>query len=182
MAKLADVVREFCSERSFTRAVTTFALCYFVYLLVLETFLSVPAFNNDIQIRPASALGPVMGLFFSWPGVLGAAFGNLVSDTLRYGMGEPDLGFYFLIQVVYDSAPYLVWYFLFRRSKSPFPCIDSASKLGAVLLLWLLDSILVALLLTPFEENVLAALNINPRVANRAGPIPTLSCGNAHRS
>lgn len=89
MAKLADVVREFCSERSFTRAVTTFALCYFVYLLVLEAFLSVPAFNNDIQIRPASALGPVMGLFFSWPGVLGAAFGNLVSDTLRYGMGGP---------------------------------------------------------------------------------------------
>lgn len=161
MAKLADVVREFCSERSFTRAVTTFALCYFVYLLVLEAFLSVPVFNNDIQIRPASALGPVMGLFFSWPGVLGAAFGNLVSDTLRYGMGEPDLGLYFLIQVVYDAAPYLAWYFLFRRSKSPFPCIDSASKLGAILLLWLLDSILVALLLTPFEEDVLAALNIN---------------------
>ena len=23
---------------------------------------------------------------------------------------------------------------------------------------------------------------VNPRVANRAGPIPTLSCGNAHRS
>lgn len=155
------LLRSRFSEHCFTRFLVVFSLCYFVYFLVLEAFLAVPAFNSDIQIRPASALGPVMGLFFSWPGVLGAAFGNLVSDILRYGMWKPDLGLYFLIQVVYDSAPYLVWYFLFRRSKSPFPCIDSASKLGAILLLWLLDSILVALLLTPFEENVLASLNIN---------------------
>ncbi|WP_418950912.1 hypothetical protein [Senegalimassilia anaerobia] len=40
-----------------------FAACFVVYL-------AVPQFNDIVQIRPASALGPVFGLFFGLPGTV----------------------------------------------------------------------------------------------------------------
>ena len=46
------------------RSLSVFAACFVVYLAVLEGFLAVPQFNDIVQIRPASALGPVLGLFF----------------------------------------------------------------------------------------------------------------------
>lgn len=38
-----------------------FVACLVAYLAVLEGFLVVPQFNDIVQIRPASALGPVLG-------------------------------------------------------------------------------------------------------------------------
>ncbi|WP_417167149.1 hypothetical protein [Senegalimassilia anaerobia] len=52
------------------RSSSVFAACFVVYLAVLEGFLAVPQFNDIVQIRPASALGPVFGLFFGLPGTV----------------------------------------------------------------------------------------------------------------
>ena len=110
------------------RSLSVFAACFVVYLAVLEGFLAVPQFNDIVQIRPASALGPVLGLFFGLPGVFGCATANLVSDILHEGATPFMLAGYFVIQVMYNGLPRWVWYLVNARSPRPYPRFDSASK------------------------------------------------------
>lgn len=74
------------SRRTWKHSLGIGAACFIVYLVVLEAFLAVPQFNDIVQVRPASAFGPVLGLFFGLPGILGCAAANLVSDILHIGM------------------------------------------------------------------------------------------------
>lgn len=132
--------------------------CAVGYFIVLEAFLAVPAFNGATQIRPASGLGPVLGLFFGVPGVVGSAAGNLLSDALR----ESDpvvLLEYFVIQLIYDAIPLLLWRWRFPRDERP--ALSSASRIGAYLLSAFIASLAVTLLLVPFEFDSMQALNIH---------------------
>lgn len=141
-----------------TRWLVTFALCAIAYFIVLEVFLALPAFNGATQIRPASGLGPVLGLFFGLPGILGSVLGNLVSDGLR----EPDvltLVLYAGIQLVYDALPRLIWRLVFPRDRVPE--LSSSSRIMAYLLIAVFDALVVTLLLMPLEHDAMTALNIH---------------------
>ena len=127
------------------RSLGVFAACFVVYLAVLEGFLAVPQFNDIVQIRPASALGPVFGLFFGLPGVFGCATANLVSDILHEGATPFMLAGYFLIQIMYNGLPRWVWYLVNARSPRPYPRFDSASKTALYMALALVDSVCVNL-------------------------------------
>ena len=127
------------------RSLSVFAACFVVYLAVLEGFLAVPQFNDIVQIRPASALGPVFGLFFGLPGVFGCATANLVSDILHEGATPFMLAGYFVIQVMYNGLPRWVWYLVNARSPRPYPRFDSASKTALYMALALVDSVCVNL-------------------------------------
>ena len=127
------------------RSLSVFAACFVVYLAVLEGFLAVPQFNDIVQIRPASALGPVLGLFFGLPGVFGCATANLVSDILHEGATPFMLAGYFVIQVMYNGLPRWVWYLVNARSPRPYPRFDSASKTALYMALALVDSVCVNL-------------------------------------
>ena len=132
--------------------------CAVVYFVVLEAFLAVPAFNGATQIRPASGVGPVLGLVFGWPGIVGSALGNLASDALH----DSDvvlLLLYFAVQLAYDALPRLAWRRLFPADE--LPELSSAPRIMAYLALALADSLLVTLLLVPFEFDSMAALNIH---------------------
>lgn len=122
-----------------------FAACFVAYLAVLEGFLAVPQFNDIMQIRPASALGPVLGLFFGLPGVFGCATANLVSDILHEGATPFMLASYFMIQIMYNGLPRWVWYLVNARSPRPYPRFDSASKTALYMALVLMDSACVNL-------------------------------------
>lgn len=122
-----------------------FAACFVVYLAVLEGFLAVPQFNDIVQIRPASALGPVLGLFFGLPGIFGCATANLVSDILHEGATPFMLAGYFLIQIMYNGLPRWVWYLVNVKSPRPYPRFDSASKTALYMGLVLVDSACVNL-------------------------------------
>ena len=144
--------------KSTLRRVAVGAACAVVYLVVLEAFLAVPAFNGATQIRPASGLGPVLGLFFGAPGVVGSAAGNLLSDALR----ESDpvvLLEYFAIQLIYDAIPLLLWHWCFPRDEHP--ALSSASRIAVYLFSAFIASLAVTLLLVPFEFDSMQALNIH---------------------
>ena len=146
------------SARSALRWLGTFAACAAVYFVVLEAFLALPEFNGSTQIRPASGLGPVLGLFFGMPGILGSVLGNLVSDALR----ESDpvvLLQYAAVQFVYDALPRAVWRRAFPNDARPE--LSSASRIMAYLLIAVVDALVVTLLLVPFEHDTMAALNIH---------------------
>ncbi len=127
------------------RSLGMFAACFVAYLAVLEGFLAVPQFNDIVQIRPASALGPVLGLFFGLPGVFGCATANLASDILHEGATPFMLAGYFVIQVMYNGLPRWVWYLVNARSPRPYPRFDSASKTALYMALALVDSVCVNL-------------------------------------
>ena len=122
-----------------------FAACFVAYLAVLEGFLAVPQFNDIVQIRPASALGPVLGLFFGLPGIFGCATANLVSDILHEGATPFMLAGYFMIQIMYNGLPRWVWYLVNAKSPRPYPRFDSASKTALYMGLVLVDSACVNL-------------------------------------
>lgn len=132
--------------------------CAVVYFVVLEAFLAVPAFNGATQIRPASGLGPILGLCLGWPGVVGSALGNLASDAL-YDSNVALLLLYFAVQLAYDGLPRLVWRRCFPRDRVPE--LSSAPRIMAYLAIALADSALVTLLLVPLEPDSMAALNIH---------------------
>ena len=125
------------------RPIGIFAVCFVVYLLVIEAFIAVPQFNDVVQIRPASALGPVLGLFFGLPGILGCAGANLVSDILHEDATAYMLAGYFVIQVLYNGLPRWVWYAVNRRSAHPYPRFESAGKTALYMALALVDSLCV---------------------------------------
>lgn len=132
-------------RRSWKRCLGMFAACFVAYLAVLEGFLAVPQFNDIVQIRPASALGPVLGLFFGLPGIFGCATANLVSDILHEGATPFMLAGYFLIQIMYNGLPRWVWYLVNAKSPRPYPRFDSASKTALYMGLVLVDSACVNL-------------------------------------
>ena len=146
------------------RSLSVFAACFVVYLAVLEGFLAVPQFNDIVQIRPASALGPVFGLFFGLPGVFGCATANLVSDILHEGATPFMLAGYFVIQVMYNGLPRWAWYLVNARSPRPYPRFDSASKTALYMALALVDSVCVNLAVYLF---VGAPLESGPSFATR---------------
>ncbi len=123
--------------------VVIFAACFVVYLIVIEAFLAVPLFNDLVQIRPASALGPVLGLFFGLPGILGCASANLVSDILHEGTTPFMLAIYFVIQVMYDGLLRWAWYAINRKSTQPYLRFESAAQTALYMVLSLVDSVCV---------------------------------------
>ena len=127
------------------RSLSVFAACFVVYLAVLEGFLAIPQFNDVVQVRPASALGPVFGLFFGLPGIFGCASANLVSDILHEGATPYMLAGYFVIQILYNGLPRWVWYAVNRNSVAPYPRFDSAAKTALYMGLALVDSACVNL-------------------------------------
>ncbi|MBS5451381.1 MAG: SpoIIE family protein phosphatase [Coriobacteriia bacterium] len=157
---LAARVQTFAERHRLAYRLLIGIACGLLYYGVLSFFLGIPALNEQTQVRPASALGPVLGLFFGWPAIVGCAVGNLVADMAT----ESDpvrLSLYFLIQLVYYSVPYLGWYLVFRRGEHPYPRLDTAGKTALYLALMLAASVLVTLLLLPVAVDNVSEAHID---------------------
>lgn len=152
-------------ERSRADALGRFLLvavaCAAAYYAVLEAFLAVPLFNGATQVRPASGLGPTLGLIFGAPAVVGCAAANTLSDA-AYESDPAILAAYAAIQIVYNAVPRILWIALNRgRSPLPAPSLGSSSRIAFLMSAALLDSVLVAAMISPFENDVMNALNIH---------------------
>ena len=154
-----EAPRKSCSG---ARPVLIALACGLIYFVILEVFLAIPQFNVTTQVRPAAGVGPVFGLFFGWPGIIGCALGNAVSDLLSGETADiPLLAVYTAIQAAYNALPYLGWYVLFRKRKFPYPRLDSAAKVVAYILLMALASCFVTALLMPFETDTMSMMDIH---------------------
>lgn len=139
-------------------ALGTGLLCGLAYFVVLEAFLAIPLFNGATQIRPASGLGPTLGLIFGLPGALGCAAGNLVSDLMHWP-DDPAIPLYFLSQLVYCYELRGLWRLVFKDEASPR--LTSAKHIAIYIMGSLADAALITLLLLPFEADAMQALNIH---------------------
>ena len=69
------------------------------------------------EMRPASALPPVLGLMLGVPGVLGCAIGNLFADMLS-GYGFTLSAWGFIAQFIFGLLPFLAWNIISRKGKT----------------------------------------------------------------
>lgn len=140
------------------RILSLAVFCGIAYFAVLELFLAIPAFNGVTQIRPASGLGPVLGLLFGFPAAAGCAAANLISDFIHWS-GDPALPYYFLVQLAYALGLRAVWRIAFRGDEEP--SLRTASSIAVFIVGALFDSALIAALLMPVEFDSMQALNIH---------------------
>lgn len=153
-------VRSFVDGHPVAYRLSTGLVCAVAYYAVLQFFLGIPVLNDQIQVRPASAMGPVLSLFFGWPAIVGCALGNLVSDA-SWESDPALLAVYFLVQLAYNGCAYLMWYRAFGRRPDPFPGTDTPGKAAFYLLAMATASVLVTLLLLPVAQDNVSEAGID---------------------
>ena len=80
------------------------------------------------EMRPVSALTPVLGLIFGLPAALGCAVGNIISDfasgyEISYGLLNG------VQQLVYGMLAYMLWSRMNKEDDENKFCLDSISRL-----------------------------------------------------
>lgn len=145
LANASDPAKLPVKRKSLRRMVETCAGCFVVYLMTVEAFAAVPLFNGEAQVRPASGVGPILGLYFGAPGILGCSLANLVSDIFHEGADAWTLFHYFVVQLIYNGAMYVAWYLAKWRSRKPYPRLESAGDI----LLYIVFAVVNGLLVMP---------------------------------
>lgn len=110
-------------------------VCAVPYFALLHGFRQVPLFNEGTLLAPAEGVGPVLGLFFGAPGVVGCAVASVVSDVLCGYTAFGALAFRAIIELVYLALPLVLWCAALRGDPSPRPLLNSARKLSAYLVI-----------------------------------------------
>ena len=96
------------------------------------------------DMRPTSALTPVLGMIFGWPAAIGCAVGELISDIasgyeLSYAIaGIPQ-------QLIYGMVPYYLWKKINREHDGNEFRLDSIARVLKFCSVLLLDAVLVVL-------------------------------------
>ena len=93
------------------------ALIFFAVTMPFRQFFRVMEIT---EVRPASALPPVLGLMLGWPGALGCALGNFGADIVS-GYGFVLSAVSFPVQFIYGFLPWVVWKYVKKRSGSGVP-------------------------------------------------------------
>lgn len=123
-------------------------LCGAAFFAVTMPFRALLSVSGITEVRPASALPPVMGILFGPWGAFGAAAANLAADVLS---GNPPalclIGF--AAQFLYGYLPYKLWYAapFSRNSETAPPRLDTVKNVGKYIWIVLLDSAFTAALL-----------------------------------
>lgn len=96
------------------------------------------------DMRPTSALTPVLGMIFGWPAAIGCAVGGLISDLAsRYELSYAIAGI--PQQLIYGMVPYYLWKKINREHDGNEFRLDSIARVLKFCLVLLLDAGLVVL-------------------------------------
>ena len=105
-----------------------FLLNLALFVLFTMPFKLWAAASEITQMRPASALTPVLGMVFGWPAALGCAAGDLLCDLLSgYEVLYAVLNS--LLQVLYAMAAYALWKRLNRERDGQEFRLDSVARI-----------------------------------------------------
>jgi len=100
------------------------------------------------EMRPASALPPVLGLMLGIPGALGCAIGNFIADMISgYDPLICVLGF--PAQFIYGVLPLLIWKFIRRRGADKLSVfrLNNSKNVIRYIIIILINSVIMAVLL-----------------------------------
>lgn len=99
---------------------------------------------NVTEMRPTTALTPVLGMIFGLPAALGCAVANLAADLIsNYGISYALVSF--VQQLVFGTVPYLLWKRLNKEHDGDEFRLDSISRLLKFCLVMLIDALLIVI-------------------------------------
>ncbi len=94
------------------------------------------------DMRPSTAMTPVLGMIFGWPAALGCATGNLICDLLSgYEFSYACISF--VQQMIYAMVAFYLWKRLNKERNGNEFCLDRVSKILKFSLVLLVDSLLI---------------------------------------
>ncbi|MDD7218442.1 MAG: SpoIIE family protein phosphatase [Clostridia bacterium] len=96
------------------------------------------------DMRPSSALTPVLGMIFGIPAALGCGAGAFLADMIS-GYGLTYACFSFIQQIVYGMIPYFLWKKLNKERNGQEFRLDSIERMLKFCLVMFIDAILAVL-------------------------------------
>lgn len=96
------------------------------------------------ELRPITALTPVLGLLFGLPASLGCGLGSLLSDCISgYGLSYALIGT--AQQIVYGMVPWFLWKRINKEHDGNEFRLDSITRMLKFFLVMLVDALLIVL-------------------------------------
>lgn len=96
------------------------------------------------EMRPTTALTPVLGMIFGLPAALGCSVGNLLSDLIS-GYEVSYAIFSMIQQFIYGMVPYFLWKKLNKEHNGDEFRLDSISRMLKFCLVMLIDAFLIVI-------------------------------------
>ena len=118
-----------------------FAINMILFILLTAPFKLWAAASELTQMRPASALTPVLGMIFGMPAALGCAAGNIICDlTAGYEISYSVLNSIF--QILYAMCAYFFWKRINSERGGEEFRLDSVTRILKFCLLLILNAIM----------------------------------------
>ena len=146
-------VERMCSSHPLRYGLLVALASFVVDFALLRVFLGIPAFNIRTLVCPAGGVGPVLGLFFGAPGIMGCAAAAALSDLVDGA--EPFAWLLRLaVNTVYIASLRLVWFAVYRENPEPHPRLNNAQKIAGYMGMALMVA-LVAVVTKGCEDEIL---------------------------
>lgn len=126
----------------YNSAVGLFLLNVVLFILLTMPFKLWITATELTDMRPSTALTPVLGMIFGWPAAFGCATGNFICDLISgYEISYACISC--LQQLMYAMVPYYLWKKLNKERNGKEYCLDSVSKIMKFCLMLLTDAVLI---------------------------------------
>ena len=113
-------------------AVLVALACAMAYFALLHWFRQWPAFNDKTLLCPAAGAGPVLGLFFGIPGIVGCSAASVISDVLC-GYDAAQVVMRGVTSTLYLGSLCPLWYWIHRKAAVPYATFSSSHKVASYL-------------------------------------------------
>ena len=153
LVAISERIERLCREHERAYGVLVAAAAFALDFTLLQVFFSIPAFNERTLVCPAGGVGPVLGLFFGVPGIVGAslaaALSNLIAGASAFGLvlrAGAD--------TVYIASFRVIWSALHRESDQPFARLNTAPKIASYMGISVVVA-LIAVIAKSFQDEVI---------------------------
>ena len=123
------------------------AVALFIFNVILFIILTMPfkmwvAASELTDMRPTTAMTPVLGMIFGWPAAFGCGVGNLICDLISgYEISYACISL--LQQVLYAMVPFYLWRRMNPERDGREFCLDRVSRILKFSLVLLVDAVLI---------------------------------------
>ena len=126
----------------YNSAVALFLLNAILFIVLTLPFKLWVAATELTDMRPSTALTPVLGMVFGWPAAFGCATGNFICDLVSgYEVSYACISF--VQQLLFSMVPYYLWKKMNPERNGREFCLDSVSKILKFCLVLLTDAVLI---------------------------------------
>ena len=130
---------------SYTNAGIVFVLSVVLFVGLTMPFRLRLAAADITDMRPTTALTPVLGLLFGLPAALGCGLGSLISDCISgYGFTYALIGA--AQQILYGMVPWFLWNKINKEQDGNKFRLDCISRMLKFFLVMFVDAILIVIL------------------------------------